>query len=155
MTFRLEHAWTDRLVDFCRHENRALIDELEGMRHDVCEDRRAEMAVRVRVWQRELSKHLAWEDDELLTAYGRRCPPSSLATLSEHEREHAALLQEAEDVIGELRGGSMDNIRDLLDRLELHLLDHREHELNEVCRPLDHVLDAPTISSLERSVLLH
>ena len=155
MSFKVEHEWADRLVDFCRHENRALIDELEEIRREASEDRRADLAVKVRVWQGELSKHLAWEDYELLVAYGRRCPPSELATLSVHDREHTALLQEAEDVLCELRGGSLDNIRDLLDRLELHLLDHRDHEVNEICLPLDHVLDAPTIAALEKSMLLH
>lgn len=152
---RGEHAWTDRLADFCRRENRVLIEELEDIRRDVTEDRRAELMVKVRVWQRALSTHFEWEDDELLAAYGRRCPTSDLPNLSAHERDHEALLGEAEDVIGALREDSLDNIRDLLGRLELRLLEHRNQEVNEVCRALDHVLDAPTIASLEKSLLLH
>lgn len=150
-----EHAWTDRLVDFCRHENRVLIEELEEIRRDVAEDRRAELMVKVRVWQRALSTHFEWEDDELLAAYGKRCPASDLPNLAVHERDHAALLGETEDVIGALHDGSLDNIRDLLGRLELRLLEHRNQEVNEFCSALDHVLDAPTIASLEKSVLLH
>ena len=144
----------DRLREFARAQNLELVDRFERIRADALAGRTAAASEALAQWRALLDRHVSWEEQEVNSAYRRRCRIEDLHGLGLLVDEHRAMGQlagELADLIS-ITGESLPDvtsIRELVDEIDVSLMEHRLREENEVCFALDHALDAPTIEQIE------
>ena len=146
---------TDRLLDFARAENRDLASEFETFRTEYLTGSRARAFERCAALQARLSEHVRWEEAEVFPAFASRCHTGDELALHELARDHGLLLRMFAELAALVVASGDPTVsaavRELFDDIDAVLYDHRLREEAEVCAPLDHVLDAPTIERIERA----
>jgi hypothetical protein len=146
---------TDRLMEFAREQNHDLIDRFEELRAEVLAGApKADLRERWDAWRALLDRHVRWEEEQVISAYERRCRQEDvygLETLVREHRQLARMADELADMLDEPQEQVAEHEREVLDEMDATLMEHRVAEENEVCAALDHALDAPTIRHIEEA----
>lgn len=149
------NALSDRLLDFAREHNLGLVADFESLRVDLLEGRHDRAQERIAAWSEALERHVAWEEGQLFRTFEHRCRAEDRVTVEELARDHQVLLQLAHnlsDLLSLDANPASPLIRELLDRVDGLLIEHRVRAEAEVCAPLGHVLDGPTIEGIENAL---
>ena len=146
------NALSDKLLDFSREQNLALVADFDALRGDLLQGRPELARERFATWSAALARHMAWEEAQVFPTYAHHCRPGDRATVDELARDHQLLSELTRELSGLVDRGIdpwCSVVSELLSRINAVLIEHRVRTEAEICAPLDHVLDAPTIERIE------